>query len=245
MTSSKVHRKNLPSEIESLEAHASQLLDSFIQLRQRYSILDPMIFDKDLVETRGNGSRGVGFNILRDTILLVCAQQISAICFDNSSKTPSIKKLMGKIQEDRVKSMLRRRFLLPSQTPIKTDDPVLIEAHENLKKRRAEEAAQKFDSLLLESDCLWNKISSDERVHAFKQVRDKISAHSEIMFCAESQKFKPFDIAETGLKWGDLKSTINDMQNLVELIGLLVRNSSFAWETLDEQVLKISYDFWN
>lgn len=38
----------MPTQIQKIEAHASHLLDAFITLRERYALLDPMLFDPDV-----------------------------------------------------------------------------------------------------------------------------------------------------------------------------------------------------
>lgn len=58
----------MPTQLEKLEAHASHMFDAFIKLRQRYSIFEPLLFDKTVVTTLGSGKRAVGFSILKDSL---------------------------------------------------------------------------------------------------------------------------------------------------------------------------------
>lgn len=60
----------MPTQLEKLEAHASHMFDAFIKLRQRYSIFEPLLFDKTVVTTLGSGKRAVGFSILKDSLSL-------------------------------------------------------------------------------------------------------------------------------------------------------------------------------
>ena len=50
----------MPSQIDKLEALASHLLDGFLQLRQRYALLEPMLFNQKLelevLESKPEGS---------------------------------------------------------------------------------------------------------------------------------------------------------------------------------------------
>ena len=64
----------MPTQIKKLEAHASHLLDAFIRLRERYSLLDPMLFDPDVPKARGSGIQARGFLTLRHSLFLSCAQ---------------------------------------------------------------------------------------------------------------------------------------------------------------------------
>ena len=80
-------------------------------------------------------------------------------------------------------------------------------------------------------------------MNAFLTIRNKVSAHSEVRLAADKYQF--VDVSKLGLKWGDLRKTVDTMQRLVELIGLLVRNAGFAWEMLDEQLATASKQYWN
>src|SRR3990167_5880557 len=126
----------MPSQIEKLEAHASHFLDAFIRLTERYSLLDPMLFDSEVPKSRGSGAQARGFLTLRHSPFLSCAQDIAKLTLDSDKRTPSI-------------------------------------------------------------------------------------------------------------KWAGMKTAIRAMRELVEALGLLIRNAGFAWESLDEQLGKASVAFWS
>jgi hypothetical protein len=79
-------------------------------------------------------------------------------------------------------------------------------------------------------------------MHGFRTVRDKISAHTEVRYVAD--KYQLVDIATLGIKWGDLRSTIARMQRIIELIGLIVRNAGFAWDSFEAQISDAASRFW-
>ena len=68
--------------IEKLEAQASQLLDGFIGLRETYALLDPMLFDRETIASRGSFGQRNGFLILRRSLLLACVQDIGRLCLE-------------------------------------------------------------------------------------------------------------------------------------------------------------------
>jgi len=59
-----------------------------------------------------------------------------------------------------------------------------------------------------------------------------------------ADKYQLVDIGTLGIKWGDLRRNIETMQRLVELLGLIVRNAGFAWDSLDAQLSNASTGFW-
>jgi hypothetical protein len=74
-------------------------------------------------------------------------------------------------------------------------------------------------------------------------IRNKLLAHSELHH--DGASYKPFDVASLGLKWGDLKQVISDLEQIVTLTTLVCRSSSFAFDMLDEQLAKASRAFWD
>ncbi|MGH7927247.1 MAG: hypothetical protein ACREQV_05590 [Candidatus Binatia bacterium] len=55
----------MPTELEKLQAYASHLLDDMIRLREKYAMLEPMLFDQDVAGTWGFGKRSRGFVTLQ------------------------------------------------------------------------------------------------------------------------------------------------------------------------------------
>ena len=79
----------MPTQIERLEAHAAHLLDAFIQLRERYALLEPMLFG-ETVSKGGSGKQGRGFSILKHSLFLSCSQDIAKLTLDDDNRTPSL-----------------------------------------------------------------------------------------------------------------------------------------------------------
>lgn len=65
-----------------------------------------------------------------------------------------------------------------------------------------------------------------------------------VTFRFNVDKYQRVDIAELKLKWSDLAATLTSLQRAVELIGMVVRNTGFAWETLDRQLAQMADEFW-
>lgn len=234
----------MPQRIEKLEAHAGHLLDAFIQLKERYALLHPMLFDEKVVAEHGARQRARGFAILKHSLFLSCVQDIAKLCLDKADRTPSIRKLVAALEDERVQVELRRRFsvwILPLAES--EADP---EVREALKRIELDEQAlrqSQFNDLLSRLFESFRKLETSQAMLGFVTIRDKVSAHTEIQLVADKYQF--VDIGELGVKWGDLRQTIDAMQQLVACLGMLIRNASFAWDSLDSQLTGWSEDFWN
>lgn len=234
----------MPTKLEKLEAHASHLLDAFIALRERYAMLHPMLFKADVPIKHGAGIQGRGFLILRHSLFLSCAQDIAKLVLDSDARTPSIKNLLSELADPTVRCHFREQFSLwqmPSAE--KETDPEIVAALRNFETLEEAERRVQFDGFYSEACSLLSALSHSSALHGFLTIRDKVSAHAEVRFVADKYQF--VDISTLGIKWSDIGATIDGMQRLVELIGLLIRNAGFAWETLDEQLARAGNDFWH
>jgi hypothetical protein len=234
----------LPSRVEKLRAYTSHLLDAFIRLRERYAMLEPLIFDKAVVTAYGGKSKSYGFRILRDSLFLSCAQDIAKLCFDGDERSTSIAKLVEQTADPDVLGELKDAFVnwrLPNMN--RGIDPEVLAAVERIHLRENDERRGQYDELRTELETLWMKLAESKVTNSFRTIRDKIAAHTEIKFLAD--KYQVVDFSSLDLKWGNMKETIDIMQRVVELLQLLVRNAGFAWDMLDEQVADAATEFWS
>lgn len=233
----------MPTQIEKLEAHASHLLDAFIKLRQRYSILEPMLLDKTVVATLGSGKRAAGFRILKDSLFLSCAQDIAKLTLDDDTRTPSLKNIIRALADDALRLPLRKQFAA-WEIPQEEDEtePEILEALRRIELREEAQRGAQFDDLYCEATDLWSALADSSTIKSFRTIRDKVSAHTEVHLVVD--KYQLVDIGTLGIKWGDMKATLEQMQRLVEIIGMLIRNAGFAWESFDEQLKRASMGLW-
>ncbi len=233
----------MPTQIEKLEAYAGHLLDTFILLRERYAILAPILFDKDVVARHGTKERSSGFNILLNSLFLSCAQDIAKLAMDQDDRAPSIHNLVRAVTDEKLRADFRSRYASWAISPLAEQDPEVLAALQKMQVKEHVERGEHFDKLYCELTELWAQLSTSSEMKAFKTIRDKVSAHTEIRLSAD--KYQSVDVSKLGLKWGDLRKMVDTMQRIVELLGLLVRNAGFAWEMLDEQLDVASRNYWN
>ena len=233
----------MPTQIEKLEAFAGHLLDAFILLRERYAILAPMLFDKDVVARHGAKDRSRGFNILVNSLFLSCAQDIAKLVMDQDDRAPSIHNLVRSVTDEKLRADFRSRYSSWAISPLAEEDPEVLVALQKMQVKEHAERGEHFDKLYCELTELWAQLSTSPEMKACKTIRDKVSAHSEVRLSADKYQF--VEVSKLGLKWGDLKKTVDTMQRVVELLGLLIRNAGFAWEMLDEQLDAASSSYWN
>lgn len=235
----------MSEQVHKIQAHAEHLLDGFLGLRERYVMLSPMLFNQQVIDSYGKGSKARGFSIIRNNLFLFCCQDIAKLCLDAYDKSPSIKKIVERLasQPDLVKQLEEQYAVLFIEPPASEKDPAVLAALARKEKREEQERRTKFQELLCELNGRWSDLASSTTLNAFKIIRDKLAAHIDVHLI--EGKYQLIDIGTLGIKWKDLGVTINSMQRLIELIGLVVRSASFMWDSLDHQLEKASDGYWS
>lgn len=232
----------MPTEIEEIQGHTSHLLDGFINLRNKYAMLKPMLHNKSVVETKGSKQFYTGFIIIKNTLFLSCAQDIANICSDKYRTSLSIKNIISKLGNDELRNELKELNCIPNR-PINDDnDPQVIEIIEKMVANEQIELQDKFEKNYLELHTLWTGLSTSPALEAFIKIRKKIAAHTDVTYI--NNEYRLLDIESLNLKWEDIPTTINAMQEIINLLNMTIRNSGYAWEYLDELLDKKVNDYW-
>jgi|MTBAKSStandDraft_2_1061841.scaffolds.fasta_scaffold00370_30 hypothetical protein len=230
------------SQIKKMQGHTEHLLDSFIDLKEKYAMLKPVVYNEEL-RNQFSGSRLHGLNIMRNILFLSCSIDIANICLESGTNSASIAKIMSTIVDKQIVDKLRESFadreLLPAsnnEAEIPTD--VLLMHHE----KRKNEYRNIFDKSFFKLNDLWSSFIQSGVPNKFRMIRDKIAAHKELRF--ENGKYRPIDANALGIRWKDLDAAINTIQQLIEHINNIVRRAGFAWDHFEEQLEKASRGFW-
>ena len=234
----------MPTQLERTEALAAHLLDEFLSLRQRYALLEPMLYDRDVISRRGAGKQARGFAALKHSLFLSCVQEIAKLATDRDSRAPSVVNIVVQLAESSLLGTLRTRYsewVVPSIED--EDDPLIVEALRRIELREQAERLTQFEDHVRELLALESALAASPAITAFRTVRDKLTAHTEVRFVAD--KYQLVDIATLGVKWGDIKTTLAELQRAVELIGFVVRNAGFAWDALETQLEGTAHGFWS
>ena len=186
----------MPTQIEKLQAHASHLLDAFIQLRERYALLEPMLFNESVAKERGSGRQARGFRVLKNSLFLSCAQDIAKLTLDDDERTPSLANVICALSDDNLRARLKEQFALRKSPLAETeDDPEVLEALRRWELSEEVERREQFDALYCEATHLWAKLSTSALIKGFRTIRDKVTAHTEVRFVADKYQFVDIDDA--------------------------------------------------
>jgi hypothetical protein len=234
------------TQIEKLEAYADHLLDGFIGLREKYAMLEPMLFDTKVRNFWDSYAQAWGFGILRYTLFLSCVQDIANLTLDSDPRTPSIRNIAYSLGNSSLRDQLRERYAVWGSPLAESErDPEILAALEKERQREKSKRRTQFDEHYARLLYLWGSLSGSPVLGTFKTLRDKAAAHNEVHLV--SGEYRLVDIDTLGIRWKDLKDlkeTITTMQQVVQLIGFLVRDADFPWSRFDDQLTKAAAGFW-
>lgn len=235
--------KMMPSRKKKLTEHAAHVLDQFIGLRGKFAVLEPMLFDWTVAARWGSGTRSQAFRTLGNTMLNACILDIVNIALDNDKRTPSITKLMGALDDERLVAELREDFAIWGLRPAGESDPNILRILEAADRHEEEMRRQKFDLLLEDAGTRWQEIVESPVLSGFRSMRDKLIAHNELWH--DGSGYRPLDVSTLGLRYGDVKAVIEQIQPLVDCLTLLYRNASYDFPMLIQQLTRARDEFWS
>jgi hypothetical protein len=233
----------VPTRTYKLKAHAEHLLDQFLGLRAKFAVLEPMLFDRAVIDSWASGRRAHGFRTLTNMMLHACILDIAKVALDKNKRTPSVAQLVAALAETGVVEQLREEFAIWRLAPTSGDDPAVLELLRAMEMREEETRRAQFDDLVTAVRADWEELLASPALASFAVMRDKLIAHSELWH--DGTKYRPLDVSSLRLKFGGLRIVIQRLQVLIDQLTLIYRNSSFDFAMLDEQVKQNSKELWS
>ncbi|WP_036171848.1 hypothetical protein [Massilia sp. 9096] len=227
---------------EKIIAHATYLLNDFLQLRERYEMLHPMLFDENVNRRYESSKQGRGFTVLRRSLFLSCCQDIAKLMRDFDSNTPSIKRILTDIAVPEIRADLRQRNCDAELLSERLEtDPTLAAIYRARERDQIVKYETEFDRKYDAVMAAWANLKNCAIIADCYTIRNKITAHTEVL----RTTYQPIDISKLGITYRDLKPTIDAMEGLVEMVGGLVRGTSFTWERFNMVMTTAATDFWH
>lgn len=233
----------MPTRQEKVAGHAEHLLDAFLRLRGTYAMLDPLLFDKEVVQEWGSGKRSQGFHIVQSSLLHSCVLDVAKLTLDQDRRTPSLTQLVASLDDRRLVDELRESFAVWNIAPTSGEDPAVLALIQASERREDDKRRQQFDQFVGELKAGWATLQQSPALISFGTMRDKLIAHHELWH--DGNRYRALDVSKLGLKFGDVRTVIESIQRLIDLATLIFRNSSFDFEMLDGQLTEAPKTFWS
>lgn len=231
-----------PQQLAKLKGHSDQLLDAFLVLKERSIFVHAALFNHSIVKAYNAKGKGRGFMKITNDLYFYCIQDVAKLALDNDSRVASVANLVAAIQLPGVKETLKQSFSKWTLA-FGTDDDAqtrafLTKEYQKETQKRETDFDTRFDKLVED----WETFNNDVRLLAYLKIRNKLTAHFDL---DPARGYAPYDIKQLGLKWGDLKLVIREVERYVLELNLLIRSSSFLIADFDKTALKDATAFWS
>jgi hypothetical protein len=231
------------NKLQKLQGHTSNLLTAFVQLRERYALLDPMLHDNRVSLQYGSGRQARGYAVLRWSLFLDCCHDLANICFDIDNRTPSICKLVLDLRDIDVRRYICKQHSKARLASELCDIPAWRAAmYKQVAQAAAIEYSVEFDQRFKTLDASWAEFEKSPIHQSFKTIRNKITAHTELR-CVNNQ-YRPVEVNDQPVEWSHLKPTIELTQQIITALCDLISDASIAWDSIDRMMINTS-EFWD
>ena len=216
------------------------LLTEFLQLKERYALLHPMLFDSRIELQHQVLRKRRGFDTLQRSLFLSCCLDIYKLTLDQPSQA-SMTRCIHDLKNPKLIPLIRAQYVKDELKTCKgSDDPVVVSIEQALVPDRTIKFGQEFDKRRVDVIQAWKKILHGRTFALCKTVRHELVAHTQLGRAA----LEPIDIRKLGIAFDELKPAIDLMQELIEQLGGLIHGTGFAWEQLERTVTTAADDFW-
>jgi len=217
-----------------------RLLTEFFQLKERYALLHPMLFDNRLEFQHQVLKKRRGFDTLQRSLFLSCCLDIYKLTLDRTSEA-CMSHCIGDLNDGKVLPLLRAHYVNTELSTYEgSSDPVVAAIDRTLAPGRATRFGNDFDERRERTIQAWKQVEDGPLFVKCKMVRHELVAHTKLA----GAYFDPINIRELGIDFKELKPGIDLMQELIEQLGGLIHNTGFAWEQLERTVTTAADDFW-
>jgi len=214
---------SLPELISKHQAHLLHVTDAYHGVEEKYALLDPMLFDTNLSQKHNNR----GFEVLRQSLFFACVVDIvNIVCKKGGNKTPRI---------EGISSIFCNRELLKYFH----DAIVNADAFVGFSKTQEKQSHGFWENVTktkTKIDCLLHS----PKLEAFETIRDKRIAHLELKKSGDD--YELLDISTLGLKWGDIKSMLAEMQSIIINLNQIMTGATIITRDKINQTMRD--EFW-
>lgn len=194
--------------IKKYRGHLKHLNQAYYGLSAKYTLLEPMLFNKELMNRNNNR----GFDILRQSLLFSCILDIVSLIYKKDKRTPSIEQI-GEIF---------------------CNKNILEQLHSEIIKHPSIEGVDFYEKYM--SDFFWKNIDNakssidillhSQKILAFEKLRDKRIAHLELKLT--NNDYKLLDVLTLELKWEDIGTAIEEIKNILELLNPVLNSTTLG-----------------
>lgn len=182
-------------------------------------------------------------HLLTSALLESCVLEIAKIVHDGDDRAPSLSRLVESLEDEQLCAELREGFAVWGIAPTTGHEPDVIAFIQAGERAEEEQRRVQFGELMatLRSRC--GDLQGSAAIASFRTMRDQLIAHNQLSF--DGTIYQPLDVTTLGLKFGDLRVAIEEIEELINLVTLVFRNAAFDFLRMRQQLAADRDAFWS
>lgn len=194
--------------LKKKKAHLEHITAAFHGLNEKYSLLEPMLFDDSLTRKHNN----YGFAVIRQSLFFNCVIDIVNIIKQGDKKTPSIEGISE---------------IFSCEASIKKlhDNIVYCDAFKGIEHLEKYQSNAFNQNVKKTEEDIINLLELDI-YKSFLTIRDKRIAHLELKY--EDGEYQLLDISTLNLNWTDLKAIVGRLKTTVANLNIILTGVNIA-----------------
>lgn len=212
---------NTNNFLNKKKAHLEHITSAFHGLNEKYSLLEPMLFDEHLARKYNN----YGYTVIRQSLFFNCVMDIVNIVKQIDARTPSIEGISEIFSNDGIIKVLH-------------DNIVYSDAFKGIEYYEKSQSSAFNINVKKTKEAIKNLLQL-EIYKSFVTIRDKRIAHLELKH--ENEMYKLLDISTLNLKWTDLKIIIDRLKIIVKNLNIILTGVNIADRDQINQKMKNEY----
>lgn len=210
--------------ITEYKGHLLHVTNAYHGLEEKYALLEPMLFDKTLVEKHKNR----GFEVLRQALFFSCVVDVVNIVVQKGGKRASSTEGIASI-------FCNQEILISLHNAIVSADAFV--GNPEMQEKQSQDFWVNIGTTKTKIDCLLHS----SQIKAFETIRDKRIAHLELKKSGEN--YELLDISTLGLKWNDIQAILAEIKTIIFNLNIIMTGVNLADRTMLNK--NMSDKFWD
>jgi AbiU2 len=214
------------ADITKLESEVEALFNLTLRASARFRFLKPMLDNRKLIDRIELEGKGEGFNQLRNWLYWGLVLELSKLCRDNDTRSPSIYAIRERLAND--------------ASLVQTLEDKYAKANRQMFEEA--ELRAEFRKIYKRFEKGADEMLAGRVAGGYRTIRNKLIAHNELR---KDGQFH--DVKDEKLKYGDEHSLLKTLSELITDLALIVKNTDVqsAWNTPRQWDDEIATTFWD
>jgi AbiU2 len=237
---------SIEERMSKASAYATAMANLFLSARQKLAIMEPLLGEE--ISNRFNDSYGAhAYRALTLTLNLDLMRDIWAFTLDPNKHAPSLKNVWRLVENKELHAALRAVAATPykggatfSGDGWSEDEKAQWRARWD--KEDIETRGRAFDKAFKRTSVALPELVASELAGKLDRARKKAIAHYDMMVTKDGPKL--FPLADIGLKWGDPKAFLDQIDQVLWDVVLLATWGSYDVKGFEQRSRLYAADFW-